>query len=106
MSTWPHLIKKNEKSDAVTHDSDSMQSSKKVGKRESKSIKTRQALFAAAALVVGEYGYEETSITRITEKAGVAIGTFYNYFETRQELFDQRRRLEGVSIAVRFRSRN
>ncbi len=62
---------------------------KKRGKREEKADETRRALFSAAAVVVGKYGYEEASITRITEQAGVGNGTFYNYFKTRQELFDQ-----------------
>ncbi|RAH98468.1 TetR/AcrR family transcriptional regulator [Acuticoccus sediminis] len=43
---------------------------------------------AAAARVVGRYGYAATSIARVTEEAGVAHGTFYNYFEDRQALFD------------------
>jgi len=49
----------------------------------------RRALVRAAAEIVGERGYEEASIARITERAGLAHGTFYRYFETRQDLFDQ-----------------
>jgi AcrR family transcriptional regulator len=49
----------------------------------------RRALFDAAARVVGEFGYAEASIARITEAAGVAQGTFYNYFASRQDLLDQ-----------------
>jgi len=50
---------------------------------------TRAALLDAAARVVGRHGYAEASIARITEYAGVAQGTFYNYFGSRQELLDQ-----------------
>ncbi len=49
---------------------------------------TRQRLFDAAAAIVGRDGYAEASIARITEAAGVAQGTFYNYFNSRQELLD------------------
>lgn len=49
----------------------------------------RRALVRAAAEIVGERGYEATSIARITERAGLAHGTFYRYFESRQDLFDQ-----------------
>lgn len=49
----------------------------------------RRALVRAAAESVGERGYEATSIGRITERAGLAHGTFYRYFESRQDLFDQ-----------------
>lgn len=50
---------------------------------------TRQKLFDAARKVVGRLGYAEASVARITAEAGVAQGTFYNYFETRQELLDE-----------------
>ncbi|WP_322867556.1 TetR/AcrR family transcriptional regulator [Aquicoccus sp. G2-2] len=42
----------------------------------------------AAARIVGENGYAGTTIAKVTQSAGVAHGTFYNYFEDRQELFD------------------
>ncbi len=57
--------------------------------RAEKAEATRNALFEAAIEVVGEHGYAGTSIARITERAGVAQGTFYNYFESRQDLLDQ-----------------
>jgi AcrR family transcriptional regulator len=50
---------------------------------------TRAALLDAGARVVGQHGYAEASIARITEVAGIAQGTFYNYFDSRQELLDQ-----------------
>jgi AcrR family transcriptional regulator len=37
---------------------------------------------------VGEFGYAEASVARITAQAGVAQGTFYNHFENRQALLD------------------
>ncbi|MBL6751954.1 MAG: TetR/AcrR family transcriptional regulator [Nevskia sp.] len=57
--------------------------------RAEKSEITRNALFQAAAKVVGERGYDGAMIATITARASVANGTFYNYFETRQALFDQ-----------------
>lgn len=50
---------------------------------------TRAALLDAGARIVGRQGYAEASVARITEDAGIAQGTFYNYFESRQELLDQ-----------------
>lgn len=57
--------------------------------RAERSEEIRRALFRAAAEVVGEVGYAEASVARITARANVAQGTFYNYFESRQDLFDQ-----------------
>lgn len=57
--------------------------------REEKSERIREQLFRAAAEVVGEVGYAGASITLITQRAGVAQGTFYNYFESRQDVLDK-----------------
>ncbi len=57
--------------------------------KEARSEEVRKAIFAAAAEVVGERGYADASISRITEVAGIAQGTFYLYFESRQTLFDE-----------------
>jgi AcrR family transcriptional regulator len=57
--------------------------------REEKSERIRKELFRAAAEIVGEVGYAGASITLITQRAGVAQGTFYNYFESRQDVLDK-----------------
>jgi AcrR family transcriptional regulator len=50
---------------------------------------TRAALIDAAGRTVGQLGYADATVARITELAGVGQGTFYNYFSSRQELLDQ-----------------
>lgn len=50
---------------------------------------TRDALIDAAVRVIGEDGYAAASVTAIVGRAGVAQGTFYNYFDSRQDLFDR-----------------
>lgn len=61
---------------------------KKRPTRQEKAEQTYQRLMDAAAQVVGELGYMQASIAKITDRAGIAHGTFYNYFEDRQALFD------------------
>lgn len=56
--------------------------------REEKARRIYDSLMAAAARVVGKEGYAATSIAKVTQEAGVSHGTFYNYFEDRQALFD------------------
>lgn len=58
-------------------------------RRQEKAEQVRLALFDAAAKVVGKHGYAGASVARITALAGVAQGTFYNYFASRQDLLDQ-----------------
>ncbi len=57
--------------------------------RADKSEATRRKLIAAATYVVGHEGYANASVAKITARARVAQGTFYNYFATQQDLFDQ-----------------
>jgi AcrR family transcriptional regulator len=52
-------------------------------------VETRQRLLAAAEQVFGELGYHDASIVKITEVAGVGQGTFYLYFRSKLEVFDE-----------------
>jgi AcrR family transcriptional regulator len=58
-------------------------------RRAERNEETRRKLFAAAAKVVGDVGYAEASVSRITIEAGVAQGTFYSHFASRQDLLDR-----------------
>lgn len=49
---------------------------------------TRARLLDAAEAVFAELGYHEASIVKITEKAGMGLGTFYLYFEGKQQIFE------------------
>ncbi|MBW8172327.1 TetR/AcrR family transcriptional regulator [Ornithinimicrobium sp. Arc0846-15] len=51
--------------------------------------RTRANLLAAAESVFATSGYHDASIVKITEEAGVGLGTFYVYFPGKKELFDQ-----------------
>lgn len=51
--------------------------------------RTRQRLLEAAEAVFGEVGYHDSSVVKITETAGVGQGTFYLYFASKQEIFDE-----------------
>ena len=50
---------------------------------------TRRRLLESAEQVFAELGYHEASIVKITEAAGVAQGTFYLYFSSKKEIFDE-----------------
>jgi AcrR family transcriptional regulator len=51
--------------------------------------RTRQRLLEAAESVFGELGYHEASIVKLTDAAGVGQGTFYLYFSSKQDVFDE-----------------
>jgi AcrR family transcriptional regulator len=49
--------------------------------------RTLRKILDAAREEFGERGYSDTSIVGITQRAGVALGTFYTYFDSKEELF-------------------
>lgn len=53
-----------------------------------KRLRTRKALVLAARDLVYERGHEKISIHDITERAKVGTGTFYNYFQTKRQVFE------------------
>lgn len=55
----------------------------------SRGKRTRQRLLDAAEQVFGDLGYHDASIVKITEAAGVSQGTFYLYFGSKQEIFEE-----------------
>lgn len=73
--------------------------------RTERSEETRRSLLRAAEEVVGEFGYRDASIARITDRAGLAEGTFYLYFKSRQELFDQLLPRLGLQLIDYLRKR-
>ena len=57
--------------------------------RQELALKTRENLIEAAKKVISKKGFRETSIQDITEEAGVAKGTFYTYFKTKEEIIGE-----------------
>jgi AcrR family transcriptional regulator len=55
----------------------------------SRGARTRRRLLEAAETVFADLGYHESSIVKITEAAGVGQGTFYLYFSSKREVFDE-----------------
>ena len=49
--------------------------------------RTRNKLLEAAEIEFGEKGFHEAGISGITHRAGVALGTFYTYFDSKEEIF-------------------
>lgn len=55
--------------------------------RTARGQRTRRAILDAAAAEFGEKGFHEGSISGITRRAGVALGSFYTYFDTKDAVF-------------------
>ncbi len=53
------------------------------------SVQTRGRLLNAAKKVFSERGYHNAQISHIIDEAGVARGTFYLYFKSKEEIFKE-----------------
>ncbi|MBR8639946.1 TetR family transcriptional regulator [Streptomyces tuirus] len=58
-----------------------------VGLRERKKRATRAALVTAAVRLAAEHGAENVTVDAISEAAGVSARTFFNYFDSRDDVF-------------------
>jgi AcrR family transcriptional regulator len=67
--------------------------------RTERGRRTLRALLDAAAAEFGEKGFHETSVVSITARAGVALGSFYTYFDSKEVLF--RALVQDMSAQVR-----
>ena len=54
-----------------------------VGKREQGKVERKERLYEAALNLFRGQGYEMTTVDQITRQAGLAKGTFFNYFPTK-----------------------
>jgi AcrR family transcriptional regulator len=55
--------------------------------RQARAARSHQSLIKAATSLFASTGYEGTGTPEIAEKAGVAVGTFYRYFDDKRQVF-------------------
>ena len=58
-----------------------------TGKRALNRIRNRHAILRASRDCFQEHGYDNTTIRDIVRRTGLADGTFYNYFSSKQDIF-------------------
>lgn len=61
----------------------------KMGRRERKKLLSRKAILSAAVEQFSHKGFKETSVADIMNAADLGIGTFYNYFQSKEEILIQ-----------------
>jgi len=71
--------------------------------RTERGRRTLRKLLDASAIEFGEKGFHEASVSSITRRAGVALGSFYTYFDSKDALF--RALVQDMSENVRTSAR-
>src|SRR5262249_3787226 len=59
----------------------------KVSRLDRRKARTRQALIDAAVRLIAEGRGERASIAEITEETDIGLGSFYNHFDSKEQLF-------------------
>ena len=73
--------------------------------RQRRAIATVDAILEAAARILIDTGYASASTNRIAERAGVGIGSLYEYFPGKEAIFAELRRREMTNWYARLRDR-
>ena len=60
---------------------------KPSGPRSRKGVQTRARIVEAAKLVFEDHGFLDARISDIAERAGLSHGSFYHYFDSKDEVF-------------------
>jgi AcrR family transcriptional regulator len=62
-------------------------SARPAGPRSRKGVRTRARLVESAKQVFEEQGFLDARVSDIAERAGLSHGSFYHYFESKEEVF-------------------
>src|ERR1700748_2211487 len=74
------------------------------GKREQTKVLNRNLILDAARQVFAELGYGATTVRDIIRATPLASGTFYNYFQSKEEVFQAIR--DDVALTIRPKLRD
>jgi len=57
-----------------------------VTNRSLRAIKTKSKLFKSAVKLIDKYGYDNVTIEDISRQAGVSVGAFYHYYNSKTDI--------------------
>lgn len=58
----------------------------KINKKTAKAVETKKKIYESADQLFKKHGFDNVSVDSIVEKAGVSKGSFYVYFDTKNDL--------------------
>ena len=63
-------------------------SNEEMTRREREKLRHRQEILDAALVLFSEYGFHSVSMQQVAAKAEFSIGTLYNFFKNKEDLYD------------------
>lgn len=80
---------------------DNTETKSATGKREQTKVQNRQLILDAARQVFADLGYGATTVRDIIRATPLASGTFYNYFKSKEEVYQAIR--DEIALTIRPR---
>src|ERR1700679_937807 len=77
---------------------------KQAGKREQTKVHNRQIILEAARQVFADLGYGAATVRDIIRATPLASGTFYNYFKSKEEIYQAIRDEAALAIRPQLRA--
>ena len=65
---------------------------------------TRKKILDSSIRIINQKGFNNTTLNDMCEASGVAIGTFYHYFSSTQDILAEILRIEGDEMSQFFES--
>ena len=59
---------------------------KPAADRVSRAQRTKKKIFQSASKLIDKYGYNQVTIADISKKAGVSVGAFYHYYNSKTDI--------------------
>lgn len=79
---------------------------KRTSASTKKGMLAKEKILNAALLLINEKGYEETTLVDICTAAGIANGTFYHYFKSKQDILLDYVHQESLDLTQYYKSLN
>ena len=73
-----------------------------AGRRELTKAQNRETILAAAAQVFAQLGFAKTTVRDIIRATNLASGTFYNYFNSKEEVYQALRDAQALAVRPRL----
>jgi len=71
-----------------------------IGRRERRSIETREKIYRIALDLFAERGFSGTTVEAIAEGADIGKGTFFNYFENKESILLQYGEMQLMKVGM------
>lgn len=62
---------------------------KALTKRQKRAIESRNRIYSAAIQLMDHKGFENLTIAEISRHAGVSVGAFYHYFDSKHDILEE-----------------